>query len=37
LGEATTFPLIVFSMFSHMASTQLSFVQGLPSWSLETP
>jgi hypothetical protein len=29
LGEATTFPLIVFSMFGHKASTQMSFCPGI--------
>jgi hypothetical protein len=32
LGEATTFPLIVFSMPSHEASTQISFCAGSPKW-----
>jgi hypothetical protein len=30
LGEATTFPLIVFFMFSHEASTQMSFCPRKP-------
>jgi hypothetical protein len=32
LGEATTFPLIVYFVFGHEASTQMSFC-----WSLEIP
>ncbi len=37
LGEATTFPLIVYSMFGHKTSTQMSFVPRLPSGSPEIP
>jgi hypothetical protein len=37
LGEATTFPLILFSMPSHGASTQMSFAPKLPSWSPKIP
>jgi hypothetical protein len=32
LGEAPTFPLIVFSMSSHRASTQMSFCFGTPKF-----
>jgi hypothetical protein len=32
LGEATTFPLIVFSMTSLRGYTQMSFFLRLPSW-----
>ncbi len=35
LGEATTFPLIILSMFGHGTNTQMSFCQGLLSESLE--
>jgi hypothetical protein len=32
LQEATTFPLIVFSMLGHRASTQMSFCHGIPKF-----
>jgi len=32
LGKATTFPLIVFFMFGHKASTQMSFCLRTPKW-----
>jgi hypothetical protein len=32
LGEATTFPLIIFSMIAHGDCTQMSFFLGPPSW-----
>jgi hypothetical protein len=32
LGETTTFPLIVFFVSSHRASTQMSFCLGTPKW-----
>ncbi len=32
LGEATTFPLIVFSVLGHKANTQMSFCLGTPKW-----
>jgi hypothetical protein len=32
LGEATTFPLIVYSVPSHRPSTQMSFCPGTPKW-----
>ncbi len=35
LGEATTFPFIIFYVFHHRANTQLSFVLRLLSWSPE--
>jgi hypothetical protein len=37
LWEATTFPLIGYSMPGHMTNTQLSFVPRLPSGSFEIP
>jgi hypothetical protein len=37
LGEATTFPLIVYFVLGHKTSTQMSFVLGLPSVSPEIP
>jgi hypothetical protein len=37
LGEATTFPLIVFSMFGHTANIQMSFCPRTPSWNPEIP
>ncbi len=35
-GEATTFPLIVFSAAPHGGYIQMLFFPGLPSWSPET-
>jgi hypothetical protein len=32
LGEATTFPFIVYFVPSHRTNTQMSFCPGLPSW-----
>ncbi len=32
LGEATTFPLIVYYVPGHRASTQMSFCHGTPKW-----
>jgi hypothetical protein len=32
LGEATTFPLIVYSMPNHRTSTQMSFYPETPKW-----
>jgi hypothetical protein len=32
LGEATTFPLILFSVPGHEANTQMSFCLGTPKW-----
>jgi hypothetical protein len=32
LGEATTFPLIVYSMSSHMTNTQMPFCPKIPKW-----
>jgi hypothetical protein len=32
LGEATTFPLIVYSMPGHETSTQMSFCPVIPKW-----
>ncbi len=37
LGEATTFPLIVFSMPNHGTSTKCHFVSGLPNENPEIP
>jgi len=37
LEEATTFPLIVYSVPSHETSTEMSFVPGLPSGRPEIP
>ncbi len=37
LGEANTFPLIVFSLLGHEASTQMSFCLGIPKWDLQIP
>jgi hypothetical protein len=37
LGEATTFPIIVFSMPLHGATSKWHFVPGLPSGSPEIP
>jgi hypothetical protein len=37
LGEATTFPLIVFFMLGHGANTKCHFVPGLPNESPEIP
>jgi hypothetical protein len=37
LGEATTFPLIIYYVLGHMASTKCHFVPGLPSESPEIP
>ncbi len=34
LGEATTFPLIVFFVPSHGACTQMSFYSGIPKWGV---
>jgi hypothetical protein len=32
LGEATTFPLIVYFVPSHGTNTQMSFCPGIPKW-----
>jgi len=32
LGEASTFPLIVYSMFGHETNTQMSFCLKTPKW-----
>jgi hypothetical protein len=32
LGEATTFPLIIYSMPSHGTNTHMSFCHGTPKW-----
>ncbi len=32
LGEATTFPLIIYSVLGHRTSTQISFCFGTPKW-----
>jgi len=32
LGEANTFPLIVYIMFGHETNTQMSFCLGTPKW-----
>jgi hypothetical protein len=32
LGEATTFPLIVYFVPGHMTSTQMAFCPGTPKW-----
>ncbi len=37
LGEATTFPLIVYCVAFHEAHIQMAFVLGLPNGSLEIP
>jgi len=37
LGEATTFPLIIYFVVGHMTNTKCHFVPGLPSGSLEIP
>jgi hypothetical protein len=37
LGEATTFPLIVYSMADHKPASKWHLVPGLPSESLEIP
>jgi hypothetical protein len=34
LGEATTFPLIVYSVHGHRTSTQMSFCPGTPKLGL---
>jgi hypothetical protein len=37
LGEATTFPYIVFYVLGHAANTQMSFCLGTPKWEFEIP
>jgi hypothetical protein len=32
LGEATTFPLIVYFVHGHMTNTQMSFCPRIPKW-----
>jgi len=32
LGEATTFPLIVYFVLGHGTNTQISFCPGTPKW-----
>jgi hypothetical protein len=32
LGEAITFPLIIFFVFGHGANIQMSFCPGIPKW-----
>jgi hypothetical protein len=32
LGEATTFPLIVYSMSGHGTNTEMTFCTGTPKW-----
>jgi len=32
LGEATTFPLILYFVVGHETSTQMSFGPGIPKW-----
>jgi hypothetical protein len=34
LGEATTFPLIVYFVPGHKTSTQMSFCPGTPKWEI---